>query len=354
LTDLKEDDMKTKQLLLAALLASLALHAWAEDDAPAQPPVLRRIVTSDGIAMQSAGPGSAIMIAPHGAGTMIVQGKMSAYPIKNAPYSAQMVTEHQQNLSDGNQITRQNATMSYRDSAGRTRHEIRDTAGGTRVVNIYDPVAGVSWILKPQDRTATKIPNGAAAGRLAGEAARARIEQMRKDGTLPTVERRKLDDGREEIIVKRVERADGEARQQVRQDVRIEVLNSLDKNGPALRDLQSRLAPLTAGAFADMKWASKATSRELGSRDFNGVKAEGKLRSYEIPAGEIGNRNAIVVSDETWYAPDLQVTVYSKHSDPRSGDTVFRLENLKREEPAASLFAVPSDYTVRDPLAGLK
>jgi hypothetical protein len=60
-----------------------------------------------------------------------------------------------------------------------------------------------------------------------------------------------------------------------------------------------------------------------------------------------------VVSDETWYAPDLQVTVYTKHSDPRSGDTVFRLENLKREEPAASLFSPPSDYTVKEPLARL-
>jgi hypothetical protein len=32
---------------------------------------------------------------------------------------------------------------------------------------------------------------------------------------------------------------------------------------------------------------------------------------------------------------------------------VFRLDKLKREEPAASLFAVPSDYTVKDPLAKL-
>ena len=97
----------------------------------------------------------------------------------------------------------------------------------------------------------------------------------------------------------------------------------------------------------------KATTKDLGTRDFNGVKAEGKLRSYEIPAGEIGNRNPIVVSDETWYSPELQITVYTKHSDPRSGDTVFRLENLKRDEPAASLFAVPSDYTVKEPMAGV-
>ena len=47
------------------------------------------------------------------------------------------------------------------------------------------------------------------------------------------------------------------------------------------------------------------------------------------------------------------MTVYTRHSDPRSGDTVFRLDSLKREEPAASLFAVPSDYTVKEPLARL-
>jgi hypothetical protein len=27
---------------------------------------------------------------------------------------------------------------------------------------------------------------------------------------------------------------------------------------------------------------------------------------------------------------------------------VFRLENVKREEPAAALFTVPADYTVRE------
>ena len=98
----------------------------------------------------------------------------------------------------------------------------------------------------------------------------------------------------------------------------------------------------------DAKWKKNAVTRDLGSRTIDGVKAEGKLRSYEIPAGGIGNRNPIVVSDETWYAPELQITVYAKHSDPRSGDLVFRLENLKREEPAPALFSVPSGYTVKD------
>jgi hypothetical protein len=306
-----------------------------------------------------------------GLGTMFIAPGVDVGSIKNAPYSAQMVTERQQNLSDGNQIADRHTTMAYRDSAGRTRQEIADAKGEVKTVTIHDPVAGLTWILKPQDRTATKIarPGEAAraearaaaqaarktseAGRKSSEEARARIEQMRKDGTLPTIERHKLADGSEEVIVKRVVRGDGETQQEIRENVRVQVSKAMEANGAALRDMQVRLAPLAAGAFADMKWSSKATTKDLGARDFNGVKAEGKLRSYEIPAGEIGNRNPIVVADETWYSPDLQVTVYTKHSDPRSGDTLFRLENLKREEPAAGLFTVPSDYTVKEPLAKL-
>ena len=44
------------------------------------------------------------------------------------------------------------------------------------------------------------------------------------------------------------------------------------------------------------------------------------------------------------------MTVYHKRSDPRSGDVVYRLDKLKRGEPPAALFSVPSDYTVHDPL----
>lgn len=323
--------MNTNRLILAALLASLAVPALAEEG-PTETVQTTRIITADRI----------LQIGDR----FHVEG---AGQVKNAPYSAQMVTERQQNLSDGNQIARHHATMAYRDSAGRTRQEVVDDKGELKVVTIHDPVAGVTWILKPQDRTATKIARPALAAHKAAGEARARIAQMRKDGAMPTVERHKLEDGKEEIIVKRVVRADGAAGQHAGENVRIALETGLN----AQRDLQARLAPLAAGAFGDMKWAAKATTKDLGTRDFNGVKAEGKLRSYEIPAGEIGNRNAIVVSDETWYAPDLQITVYTKHSDPRSGETVFHLDSLKREEPAAGLFAVPSDYTVKDPLAKL-
>jgi hypothetical protein len=341
--------MNTSKLILAVLLASLAVPAFAEEGPAGDPRAASLKIEADQFFRSRDGTVSVV-----GPATFTITREAGVRSIQNAPYSAQMVNERQQNLADGNQIAERHTTMAYRDSAGRTRQEVLGAKGELKVITIHDPVAGVTWILKPQDRTATKIARlgeaerqairkAAEAGRKAGEMARAQVE------------RRKLDDGSEEVIVKRVARAgDGaEANQHIREDVRIQVSRALEENSSALRDVQARLAPLTAGAFGDMKWASKATTKELGTRDFNGIKAEGKLRSYEIPAGEIGNRNAIVVSDETWYAPDLQVTVYTKHSDPRSGDTVFRLDSLKREEPAASLFSVPSDYTVKDPLAKL-
>ncbi len=41
--------------------------------------------------------------------------------------------------------------------------------------------------------------------------------------------------------------------------------------------------------------------------------------------------------------PDLQVTVQSRYSDPRTGETVYRLANIRRNEPAADLFKMPKD-----------
>lgn len=244
-----------------------------------------------------------------------------AAPVKNAPYSAQIVTERTQALADGNQIATRRTTMAYRDSAGRTRQEYRDDRDDLVTVTIHDPVAGATFVLHPRDRTAVRLAGG------------------RRDDARAPAERQPRGDGGEDVIVKRVDGLNEAERQRIGRDVRIRVSRALAESGGA---------PLVHGLLPDLKWAAKATTKELGTRDIGGIKAEGRLRSYAIPAGEIGNRNAIVVSDETWTAPDLQVTVYTKHSDPRSGDFVFRLENVKRDEPAAALFAVPADYTLRD------
>jgi hypothetical protein len=92
---------------------------------------------------------------------------------------------------------------------------------------------------------------------------------------------------------------------------------------------------------------NNVTTTSLGTQTINGVTAEGTRTTRTIPAGEIGNANAIVITHERWYSPDLQMVVMSKRSDPFVGDTTFQLTNIQKQEPDASLFQVPADYAVK-------
>ncbi len=89
-------------------------------------------------------------------------------------------------------------------------------------------------------------------------------------------------------------------------------------------------------------------TEKLGKQLVEGVEAEGTRTTRTIPAGEIGNEQPIQIVSERWYSPELQVTVMTRQSDPRVGETIYRLTNIVRAEPAATLFQLPSDYTVKD------
>ena len=337
--------MNTKHILIAALLAGAFAPAVAgtgfngadaldaESPASAAPQETRRERV---LVSHANGPLRHMVHDAFGAALVQMYGKT----VKNVPYSAEIVSEQQQNLADGNQIISKTTSMSYRDSAGRTRHEVRDAGGTLRTVTINDPVEGTTFVLNPEAKMATKLGPRRDLARLAGERARLRLEAMNKSGD-------------ERVIVKSVERdAETEAGQRVREEVRIRGRNEVT-GAPHMAGAE-RIGPVIAGAFGDMKWASKASVKDLGTKEIDGVKAQGKMKSYEIPAGEIGNRNAIVVASESWYAPELQVTLMTRRSDPRTGERTWRMSNVKRDEPAAALFTVPSDYTVKDVMAQMK
>jgi hypothetical protein len=95
----------------------------------------------------------------------------------------------------------------------------------------------------------------------------------------------------------------------------------------------------------------KGITTDLGTKDFDGVKAEGKQTVWTIPAGQIGNAKPILITSERWHAPELSVTVYSRYNDPRTGETVYRLQAIRRGEPAPDLFRVPEEYKSRTPRA---
>jgi hypothetical protein len=88
------------------------------------------------------------------------------------------------------------------------------------------------------------------------------------------------------------------------------------------------------------------TKEDLGTQTIDGVSAQGTRYTHVIPAGQIGNEKPIIVVREVWYSNDLQMVVMSKRSDPRFGEITYTMTKIQRSEPDASLFKVPSDYTV--------
>ncbi len=92
-----------------------------------------------------------------------------------------------------------------------------------------------------------------------------------------------------------------------------------------------------------------ASTESLGKKTIEGVEVEGTRITFEIPAGQIGNDKPIPVVTENWFSNELQMMVYSRHTDPIAGEHIFKLTNIKRGEPSAELFTVPTGYRVEFP-----
>jgi len=91
---------------------------------------------------------------------------------------------------------------------------------------------------------------------------------------------------------------------------------------------------------------AEPVKEKLPAQVIEGVLAEGTRTSVTIPAGEFDNDLPLVISHEEWYAPELHMIVLMKHTDPRFGETTFRLTNIIQREPASELFKLSADYRV--------
>ena len=224
-----------------------------------------------------------------------------------APYSAEAVTMVVQALADGNRISRESKAAVYRDAAGRTRREqglaiIGAMVGGPedrQQVQITDPQAGITYILDMGSRTAHKlaVPKMALAQALAPTAA----------GGAATFE--------------------------------------LPLPPPASGGGHGAVF-YRRGVFTNSK---PPAIEHLGKQIVEGVEAEGTRSTITIPAGQIGNDLPLNIVSERWFSPELKVLVLSRQTDPRFGETTYRLTNVVRAEPSPDLFEPPPDFTVVEP-----
>jgi len=242
------------------------------------------------------GPGGRMM-GPGGPG-----GPGMQRTVTGAPFSGVEVTTTQQMLANGNSIQKQTKTPTYRDSQGRTRMEVsvtRPAANSTTAtsatathtdITIHDPVAGVMRHVNVENRTVVEQPVHGRGG-------------------------------------------PGGAR-------------GPNPNAQPRNNNQPRVAGQRPGR-GQQAADPNTTTQELGTQTINGVVATGTRITHTIPAGTIGNAQAIQSVREVWTATDLKIPVRTIHSDPRFGTTVTEMTNIVRAEPDASLFQSPAGFTVQ-------
>jgi hypothetical protein len=237
-------------------------------------------------------PGRDFMAPPMGERIELLgfEGMHGGKVVTGAPFSAVAISETSRTLADGNHISRKTQTNLFRDSQGRFRKEVTLPAIG--------PLA-----TSGQPKSFVLIHDPVA---------------------------------QESFLL--------------HPDVKM-----AEKMGKPFGGRKGPMRGRMKGAWKDKaeSWEAKATAsgnlkkEDLGTQTIAGVSAQGTRYTRTIPAGQIGNEKPIAIVSEHWYSSDLQMTVMSKRSDPQFGETTYTLTNIQRAEPAASLFAVPADYTVQ-------
>jgi len=309
-------------LLAAATLLSLAFATAAV----AQQPTAEGIVIKQRIFQ---GPEGAPPPPPDANFVFMASESFGGKTVKGAPYSAEAVTESIQTLSDGNRIINRSTSSLYRDSEGRTRREqslkglgIFGGAGEepTQTIFINDPVAGVTYSLDSKSHTAHKgLPFTFEFTRKPGEAIEGRTFEFKvAPGTAAGA-------GGNVIMTA-----------------------PLPAPGPGVRVAHAAEGVSTFVFKSKSANSNDVKEEQLGKQNIEGVEADGTRTTITIPAGEIGNERAIEIVSERWYSPELQLVVMTRHSDPRFGETTYKLTNINRTEQAKSLFEVPAGYTIKE------
>jgi hypothetical protein len=230
--------------------------------------------------------------------TLNVRHRFAERALKGKPYSAKQVSEHLQVLNDGTKISSEGRELHlFRDSQGRTRREEslrmmrpgakleadQTTAADPVLVEIADPENGVAYILEPGKRVAHMV-----------------VQERPKPAA-----------------------------------------DACDAP-PAPAAPVAAKTPPAAPQFSTPTFSQE----DLGTQTMEGLLVRGHRQTTVTPVGMVGNDRPLTQVCDTWSSIEWRVTVLSKCSDPRTGDSTTRLTNVDLSEPDPALFQVPSDYTV--------
>lgn len=218
--------------------------------------------------------------------------------IRNAPFSAEVSTQYDRVLSNGNHIHRETRGKVFRDPQGRVRTETEiqslGAAGSFQHIAIQDPVLREVIHLDSRTRTAyvhhlgEVFPQDVAAG------------------------------------------------------------NSAVANKPGNVVLASPQGSQAGGSIAiplHPDTAKPPSIELLGTKMLEGVPVIGTRTTRVIPGSD---GEPIVAVTDVWFSRDLQMVILSISDDGQGGRSMVRVTNIVRTAPNEQLFQVPPDYTVKD------
>lgn len=291
--------------------------------------------------------------------------------VKSAPYCATAVHESVQWLVDAaggppNRIVRRQTSRLCRDAEGRTRQEVERQ--GRPLVYLRDPVAGESWVLDPQRKTARRLLRVTATVRHEGlpdsaawrdyaERMRQWAGEMARQWKPPHPPAPPAPPGNSGMVAPPAPPApptpvvvqrfgpDGDPPGDVRGTTRVHVLRLGDGAPGGSAAAGWPLPPPTvAQRLPALAPRGPAVVTPLPAREIDGLRANGERSTWTIEAGRIGNERPIQIVREVWTSPDLVLTLSVRDVDPRSGEVNYRLEQVRRGDPDPASMRVPADY----------
>ena len=88
--------------------------------------------------------------------------------------------------------------------------------------------------------------------------------------------------------------------------------------------------------------------KDLGPGVIEGLDVHGYLQTVNVPAKASGTGLAVAVTDEYWYSEELRINIFTRHSDPRTGQLAISVSQINPNEPDVDLFKIPPDYKLVD------
>ena len=303
------------------------------------------VVLSAAVAMGAtlAASSNQVIVAPSQGGAAGLQSyRIEAKVLKGQPYSADIENESVQTLADGNKIVHRTTGRVYRDVEGRVRRE-DDQASGSVAVSISDPVAGVSWSLHAATKTARETPSSYF--RLAGAMAEV-INFVRPVVVDPSAAAGgvgRSGGGGGGIARGGVARGGGAGRA-VSGGGSAGAVSAAEPAGQIVS--RGGGAGGGGGRGGARPAGQERVEEALPNKSIENLLCTGVRRTTTIAKGAIGNEQPIKIVSEEWTSVDLQVLVLTELNDPRTGHSTYKLTNVRRADPDAMLFKVPSDYTI--------